>query len=123
MEYSTQVMKLGCSILELISEALGLDPSHLLDMGCAERVAIVNHYYPPCPQPESAIGITEHTDVGFITILLQDHIGGLKVFYQNQWTCVPPIPGALVVNAGDLLQACLGFLSFNIVFLSFKVKV
>ncbi|GKC78338.1 1-aminocyclopropane-1-carboxylate oxidase homolog 1-like protein [Tanacetum coccineum] len=32
---------------------------------------------------------------------------GLQVFYQDQWTDVPPIPGALVVNAGDLLQAFL----------------
>ncbi|KAI3700696.1 hypothetical protein L2E82_45333 [Cichorium intybus] len=104
MEYSAQVMKLGCSILKLISEALGLDPSHLLEMGCAERLSIVGNYYPRCPQPELAMGTTEHTDAGFITILLQDNIGGLKVFYQDQWTHVLPIPGALVVNAGDLLQ-------------------
>ncbi|KAI3504147.1 hypothetical protein L1887_32692 [Cichorium endivia] len=104
LEYSSQVMKLGCSILELMSEALGLDSNRLLDMGCAEEIQVTSHYYPPCPQPELTMGTTEHTDAGFITILQQDHIGGLKVFYKNQWTHVHPIPGALVVNAGDLLQ-------------------
>nr|XP_043617490.1 1-aminocyclopropane-1-carboxylate oxidase homolog 1-like [Erigeron canadensis] len=103
-QYSSCVLKLGGCLLELIAEALGLHPNHLLDMGCAEGLAILGHYYPPCPQPELAIGIPNHTDNSFITILLQDHVGGLKVFYQNQWTDVPPIPGALVVNAGDMLQ-------------------
>ncbi|KAJ0775667.1 putative deacetoxyvindoline 4-hydroxylase [Helianthus annuus] len=49
----------------------------------------------------------EHTNNSFITVLLQDYIGGLKIFYKNQWTDVPPIPGALVVNAGDFLQVSL----------------
>ncbi|KAL7608954.1 hypothetical protein Lser_V15G13931 [Lactuca serriola] len=104
LEYSNHVMNLGRSVLELMSEALGLDSNYLLDMGCAEGLSIGNHYYPPCPQPELTIGTLEHTDAGFITILQQDHIGGLKVFYQNEWTDVPTIPGAFVVNAGDLLQ-------------------
>lgn len=104
LEYSSKVMKLGCSILELMAEGLGLDPSYFLNMGCAEEIQVAGHYYPPCPQPEITMGTTEHTDAGFITILQQDLTGGLKVFYNNQWTDVTPIPGALVVNAGDLLQ-------------------
>ncbi|KAL7609473.1 hypothetical protein Lser_V15G13965 [Lactuca serriola] len=104
LEYSSQVMKLGCSILELMSEALGLEPNHLWNMGCATQLQVTSHYYPPCPQPELTMGITEHTDAGFITILQQDQIGGLKVLYKDQWTHVHPIQGALVVNAGDLLQ-------------------
>ncbi|KAI3804284.1 hypothetical protein L1987_25709 [Smallanthus sonchifolius] len=104
LEYSNQVMKLGVCLFELMSEALGLNTDHLLNMGCADGVAVLGHYYPSCPQPELTIGTTDHTDNDFITILLQDHIGGLKIFYQNQWTDVPPTPGALVVNAGDFLQ-------------------
>ncbi|XP_071736293.1 1-aminocyclopropane-1-carboxylate oxidase homolog 1-like [Rutidosis leptorrhynchoides] len=103
-KYSSQVMKLGCCLFELISEALGLDPNRLYDMGCAEGLSLLGHYYPSCPQPELTIGIPGHTDAVFITILLQDHVDGLQVFYENQWVDVPPIPGALVVNAGDLLQ-------------------
>ncbi|KAJ0937955.1 putative oxoglutarate/iron-dependent dioxygenase, non-heme dioxygenase domain-containing protein [Helianthus annuus] len=73
-------------------------------MKLADGLAVLGHYYPSCPQPELTIGTPDHTDNSFITILLQDHIGGLKIFYQNQWTQVPPILGAVVVNAGDFLQ-------------------
>ncbi|XP_071732513.1 1-aminocyclopropane-1-carboxylate oxidase homolog 1-like [Rutidosis leptorrhynchoides] len=118
IEYSKQVLKLGERVLQLVSEGLGLDVDHLTKMGCAEGVLLVGHYYPPCPQPELAIGTPNHKDHGFITILLQDHIGGLQVFFQNQWIDVPPIPGALVVNAGDLLQ-----LITNGKFVSAKHKV
>ncbi|GJU43364.1 1-aminocyclopropane-1-carboxylate oxidase homolog 1-like protein [Tanacetum coccineum] len=103
-EYSSQVMKLGICLLELISEALGLEPNHLLDMGCAEGIGVLANYYPSCPQPELTIGTTNHEDIDFITILLQDHIGGLQVLYKDQWIDVPPITGALVLNAGDILQ-------------------
>ncbi|MTV28560.1 hypothetical protein FTX61_24720, partial [Nitriliruptoraceae bacterium ZYF776] len=44
-EYSSCVLKLGGCLFELISEALGLHPNHLLEMGCAERVAVLGHYY------------------------------------------------------------------------------
>ncbi|KAI3700734.1 hypothetical protein L2E82_45372 [Cichorium intybus] len=50
------------------------------------------------------MGTTKHTDAGFLTVLLQDEIGGLQILHQNQWIDVPPTPGALVINIGDLLQ-------------------
>ncbi|KAJ0594848.1 putative deacetoxyvindoline 4-hydroxylase [Helianthus annuus] len=131
LEYSKQVMKLGVCLFELMSEALGLDRNHFVDIGCADGLAVLGHYYPSCPQPELTIGTRDHTDSDFITILLQDHIGGLKVFYEDQWTDVPPMPGALVVNAGDLLQASLSpstlslslFLITNDKFVSAQHKV
>ncbi|KAJ0937969.1 putative deacetoxyvindoline 4-hydroxylase [Helianthus annuus] len=56
LEYSKQVMKLGVCLFELMSEALRLDANHLLDMGCADGIAVLGHYYPSCPQPELTIG-------------------------------------------------------------------
>jgi len=104
MEYSKQKMKLGNLLFKLLSEALGLNPNHLNDMDCGEGLAILGHYYPACPQPELTLGTSAHTDYDFLTVLLQDHIGGLQVLHQNQWVDVPPNPAALVVNIGDLLQ-------------------
>ncbi|XP_056172100.1 1-aminocyclopropane-1-carboxylate oxidase homolog 12-like [Syzygium oleosum] len=103
MKYSKHVMRQGSRLLELLSEALGLHPNHLKEMECGKGHAIVCHYYPPCPQPELTLSVTKHSD-DFLTIRLQDQIGGLKVLHENQWIDVPPIPGALVINIGDLLQ-------------------
>ncbi|XP_020868604.1 1-aminocyclopropane-1-carboxylate oxidase homolog 1 isoform X4 [Arabidopsis lyrata subsp. lyrata] len=104
IEYSKEVMKLGKLLFELLSEALGLNTSHLKDMDCTNSLLLLGHYYPPCPQPDLTLGLTKHFDNSFLTILLQDHIGGLQVLHDQYWVDVPPVPGALVVNVGDLLQ-------------------
>ncbi|KAJ0478608.1 putative deacetoxyvindoline 4-hydroxylase [Helianthus annuus] len=107
IEYSNHVLKLGGLLFRLISEALGLKPNHLGDMECDKALTFVGHCYPACPQPDLTMGATKHTDDGFLTVLLQDDICGLQILHQNQWVDVPPTPGALVINIGDLLQASL----------------
>lgn len=120
LEYSKEVMKLGNVMFELLSEALGLNPNYLNDMRCNEGLVAVCHYYPPCPQPELTLGTTKHTDNDFITVLLQDHIGGLQVLHENNWVDVSPIPGALVINIGDLLQVVFIEINFDTRLVSVK---
>uniref|UniRef100_A0A453AA41 Fe2OG dioxygenase domain-containing protein n=1 Tax=Aegilops tauschii subsp. strangulata TaxID=200361 RepID=A0A453AA41_AEGTS len=103
-EYAEQVKNLGSTLFKLLSEALGLKPSYLTDIECNQGQIILCHYYPPCPQPELAIGTSRHSDSGFLTILLQDEIGGLQILHEDRWVDVTPTPGAFIVNIGDLLQ-------------------
>ncbi|CAA0806662.1 1-aminocyclopropane-1-carboxylate oxidase homolog 1 [Striga hermonthica] len=104
IEYSRHVMSLGRRLFGLLSEALGLEHSRLEEMECAKGLTFIGHYYPACPQPELTLGASKHTDDGFLTVLLQDHIGGLQIFVENKWIDVPPVPGSLVINIGDMLQ-------------------
>ena len=50
------------------------------------------------------MGVHHHTDAGALTLLLQDNVGGLQVFYEDTWKDVPPVPGTLVVNIGDIVK-------------------
>ncbi|KAL9411080.1 hypothetical protein AB3S75_044792 [Citrus x aurantiifolia] len=102
--YNNLMWKTGDTLFELLSEALGLDPNYLKDIGCVEEMTIGNSYYPECPQPELSIGIATHSDPGFVTVLIQDQIGGLQVFHEDQWFDIAPVPEALVVNLGYMMQ-------------------
>ncbi|HEY3912564.1 MAG TPA: 2-oxoglutarate and iron-dependent oxygenase domain-containing protein [Stellaceae bacterium] len=64
-------------------------------------------HYPP-QRPEAAadeFGAAPHTDYGFLTILAQDVVGGLEVRRSDgTWLAATPVPGAFVVNVGDMLS-------------------
>ncbi len=55
-------------------------------------------------QPDASLGVHHHSDAGALTVLLQDEIGGLQVHRDGFWHDIPPVPGALVINTGDMMQ-------------------
>ncbi|KAI5680112.1 hypothetical protein M9H77_01339 [Catharanthus roseus] len=104
VEYLKHMIKLRDVLSEILSEALGLKSDHLASMEVMKSDYLVCNYYPPCPEPDLTFGLFKHSDTTFLTILSQDSIGGLQVLHQGQWADVLPVPGALVVNIGDLMQ-------------------
>ncbi|RDX87239.1 Naringenin,2-oxoglutarate 3-dioxygenase, partial [Mucuna pruriens] len=102
-EYSEKLMGLACKLLEVLSEAMGLEKEALTKACVDMDQKVVVNYYPKCPQPDLTLGLKRHTDPGTITLLLQDQVGGLQATRDNgnTWITVQPIQGAFVVNLGD----------------------
>lgn len=100
-EYSDHMKALAQELLGLISEGLGLTCQ------CIENVVgefyqnITISYYPPCPQPELTLGLQSHSDMGAITLLIQDDVGGLEVFNNGEWVTVNPMSNAICVILAD----------------------
>jgi isopenicillin N synthase-like dioxygenase len=101
MEYIDGVVE---KLAKLFSEALGVDSDHLTKTDCFKARSLACHYFPLCPEPNKTMGGTKHTDLGFLTLLLQDAVGGLQVLNQDVWIDVPPVKGALLANVGDMMQ-------------------
>ncbi|XP_034685757.1 1-aminocyclopropane-1-carboxylate oxidase homolog 4-like [Vitis riparia] len=104
MEWDREVVRLGEALMGMMCEGLGLDAGRLKELTCLEGRIMASHYYPYCPEPELTMGLTSHTDPGVLTVVLQNQVGGLQVKHDGAWLDLNPVPGALVINVGDMLQ-------------------
>lgn len=102
-EYSIETKKLITKISDVISEGLGLEKGYF--GGKLSKVQMLSaNYYPPCPEPNLALGMQSHCDPNLFTILLQDNVYGLQIFKNGKWIVVETIPYAFVVIIGCQLQ-------------------
>ena len=61
--------------------------------------------YPGTDAPEPQQGVGAHKDSGVLTLLwIEPGKGGLQVERDGSWVDAPPVPGAFVVNIGELLE-------------------
>lgn len=98
------------NLLQKLCESLGVD-RYALDhtIGAQPYTHAKLIRYPAQQSPQQGVGA--HKDPGYLTLVMQDSQSGLKVERGNEWVDVAPIPGALVVNIGELLElASNGFL-------------
>lgn len=101
VQYSDYMKALAQKLLGLISESLGL-PSSCLEEAVGEFFQnITVSYYPPCPNPELTLGLQAHSDMGALTLLIQDEVGGLEVLKDGEWVNAQPLSDAIVVILAD----------------------
>ncbi|KAK8480547.1 hypothetical protein V6N11_047854 [Hibiscus sabdariffa] len=112
LEYLWSSMSMLKRLLHVLLGNLGVDlDDSMIDVLTGNKM-INMIFYPTCPNPELTVGIGRHSDIGILTGLLQDEIGGLYVKIEEdmdygkkgEWIEIPSVPGALVINVGDMLQ-------------------
>eukprot|EP00656_Telonema_subtile_P015666 TRINITY_DN18240_c0_g1_i4.p1 TRINITY_DN18240_c0_g1~~TRINITY_DN18240_c0_g1_i4.p1 ORF type:complete len:273 (-),score=34.18 TRINITY_DN18240_c0_g1_i4:59-877(-) len=115
--YFAACCDVATDIMRALSEALGLQPGELEARFCADGAHA--RYKPACYRPvaealdtagvnveSKSLGLGAHKDFGFLSLLLQNDVGGLEVQRADDgvWIEVPPIPGTLVVNLGEMAE-------------------
>ena len=103
--YIGELQKLAMKLLGFMARALKLKKGEMEEFFDGGMQSVRMAYYPPCPQPDLVMGLTPHSDVSGLTILLQiNGVDGLQIKKDGVWIPVSFLPDALVVNVGDILE-------------------
>ncbi|KAJ7027178.1 thymine dioxygenase [Mycena alexandri] len=103
--------KVENNILRALAIGLALPEDYFLQYHTVADNQLRLLHYPSVPAGDLAADkiarIGAHTDYDSITLLLQDDVGGLEVEDPREpglFRPAPPVPGTLIVNAGDFLM-------------------
>ncbi|KAH7567867.1 hypothetical protein ACOSP7_009915 [Xanthoceras sorbifolium] len=104
--YNKEILRITYQLLELLSEGLGLSGKVLESRLGNEEIELEMkiNMYPPCPQPQLALGVEPHTDMSALTILVSNDVPGLQLWKDGNWVAVNYLPNALFVHVGDQLE-------------------
>lgn len=104
LRYYNSALTLGRALHRAFEADLGL-PDGFFEPHFTEPMATLRVLsYPPNPSGQG-IGAGAHSDYGSVTLLMTDGVAGLQVKPRGgDWTDVPHVPGAYVVNIGDCLM-------------------
>jgi isopenicillin N synthase-like dioxygenase len=98
--------RLVLKLVPLYAHALGL-PAAYFDgpfRDCQFKLRMT-HYPHQEVAAKDEFGIAPHTDTSFLTLLAPNEVPGLSIRVQDgTWIEAPAIPGAFVVNGGQLLR-------------------
>ena len=105
--YFHATMALGQRLLGIFAVSLDLDRDYF-EQFCSKPMMHMRlfHYWPqPMTDDDLLFGVRPHSDLGMLTILNQDPIGGLELRKRDgEWVGAPHIPGTFIVNIGDLFR-------------------
>lgn len=106
MTYHSEARTFGTRIFEAFALALELDVNFFADAITKPMAHMRVLHYPDqtAASGDKQIGIGAHSDYECFTILCTDDVPALQVLNSaGTWVQAPPIPGAFIVNVGDLM--------------------
>lgn len=104
LAWQRQMGEIGIHLLTAFAQALGQPADLFHDSLMPEPYLHTKLIHYPGVVGDERQGVGAHKDPGYLTLLLQDDQGGLEVESAGEWSSVPPLPGALIVNIGELLE-------------------
>ncbi len=108
-EWHATLSDVSRRLLRAWAEALGASPTYFDDHFGEPSTLIKIVRYPGTHEPEPQQGVGAHKDSGVLTLLwVAPGKGGLQVERDGEWVDAPPVPGAFVVNIGELLEYATG---------------
>lgn len=108
--WQAELGRVALTLLRAWAESLGA-PRDAFDEAFADHpfplLKVIR--YPGATGPEQAQGVGAHRDGGVLTLLLvEPGKAGLQVEHRGSWIDVVPVPGAFVVNIGEMLELATG---------------
>lgn len=105
LDWQSRLAGVAHRLLREILASIGA-PADFFDAAFADRPHLHTKLirYPGSDPTGADQGVGAHKDYGFLTLLLQDSVGGLQVVRDGGYVDIPPLPGAFVVNLGELLE-------------------
>ncbi|KAJ4965242.1 hypothetical protein NE237_017091 [Protea cynaroides] len=105
-EYCKRTREVARELLKGISESLGLEEHYIDNALKLEKgtQVLVGNLYPPCPQPQLAMGLPPHSDHGLLILLIENANGGLQIQHRGKLVQVKSLPNSFLVNTGDHLE-------------------
>ena len=105
LDYHGRIEKLGRQFLPLWATSLKLPPDYFEKFFATPHLTMSLLYYPPQKEiGDRQYGIAPHTDNALMTFLAQKDVSGLAVrMPSGHWRAVDIVPGALLVNTGNLM--------------------
>ncbi len=104
-EWHDHLSGVSRKLLRAWALALGADESYFDEHFGEPSTLIKIVRYPGSREPEPTQGVGAHKDSGVLTLLwVEPGKGGLQVERDGEWVDAPSVPGAFVVNIGELLE-------------------
>ncbi|MBY6060840.1 isopenicillin N synthase family oxygenase [Microbacterium esteraromaticum] len=108
-EWHAALSDISRRLLRAWAQSLGADAGYFDDHFGEPSTLIKIIRYPGTDEPEPQQGVGAHKDSGVLTLLwVEPGAGGLQVEQDGAWVDAPPVPGAFVVNIGELLEYATG---------------
>lgn len=101
-----QMAVVGRGVLHALALGLG-QPAGLFDPVVApdpEVLVKIIRYPAAVVGDDRRQGVGAHHDSGLITFIMQDEVGGLQVLSGDTFIDAPQVPGAYILNLGEMLQ-------------------